>query len=231
MPYCTINDMRLVLPEKVSIGDANIGNPVPGRAGSKRSNITPEEAQQYIEYADQYIDARLRPYYSCPLRKVKTYEIPLEGVVVAGGDAVIPVRDTGNFGITMTIRIQDRQKYEDVIVSSIASRTTMIVDSVANNYLDGGTVSIIEFPDPVPIIAARLACSYLLDRLFSAEQSPDVSQYGKTQRNIARNDIDDILTGEVLLFGQEHTGRRFVRGSLFNAYDSPAQTQKGEERE
>jgi len=70
-----------------------------------------------------------------------------------------------------------------------------------------------------------------LDRLFVAEQSPDVSQYGKSQRNMARNSMDDILTGEVLLFGQEHTGRRFVRGSVLDAYNSPAEIQKGEEKE
>jgi hypothetical protein len=70
-----------------------------------------------------------------------------------------------------------------------------------------------------------------LDRLFVSQQSPDVSNYGRTQRNIARDSIDDILSGEVLLFGQEHTGRRFVRGSLFDAYDSPAEVQKGQEKE
>jgi len=74
-----------------------------------------------------------------------------------------------------------------------------------------------------------MACAILLDRLFSAEQSPDVSTYGKTQRNLARDEIDDILSGEIFLFGQEHTGRRFVRGSLFDAFSNPAEVQRDKE--
>lgn len=58
------------------------------------------------------------------------------------------------------------------------------------------------------------------------EQSPDVSTYGNTQREIAYELLDSILTGETLLLGQEHTGRRFVRGSLHNAYNSPADRQR-----
>jgi hypothetical protein len=71
----------------------------------------------------------------------------------------------------------------------------------------------------------------LLDRIFVSEQSPDVSNYGRTQRNLAKIGLDGIMTGEILLFGQEHTGRRFVRGSLFNAYGSPAEVNKGDESE
>ena len=64
--YCTVDDLRRILPEKVAIGDDNIGTPSPGRTATKRSNISPAEAKQYIQYAQQYIDGRLRPYYSCP---------------------------------------------------------------------------------------------------------------------------------------------------------------------
>ena len=118
-------------------------------------------------------------------------------------------------------------------VSSTPTLTTLVLDTVVNAYstVNRSKISILEYPDPVPIVAARLACSFILDRLFVAEQAPDVSTYGRTQRNLARNAIDDILAGEVLLFGQEHTGRRFVRGSLVEPFKSPAEIQRGEERE
>ena len=223
--------MQRILPEKVSIGDQNIGTPSPGRAGSQRSNITPDEARHYIEYAQQEIDARLRPFYTCPLRRVKTFETALDSAVSPGTDVSITVRDSGNFGIGQLVRLQDKYGYENVTIKSVDSFTSFTAETVVNSYDPDGLVSIVEYPDPVPVIAARLACSYLLDRLFSAEQSPDVSNYGKTQRNLARNAIDDILHGEVLLFAQELTGRRFIRGSLFDAYNSPAEVQRGEERE
>ena len=101
------------------------------------------------------------------------------------------------------VRLKDKSKYQEATIASITDSKNFVLESVAGNYLEG-TVSILEFPDPIPLIAARMACSYVLDRLFSAEQSPDVSQYGKTQRNLARNAVDDLLHGEILLFGQDH---------------------------
>jgi hypothetical protein len=129
------------------------------------------------------------------------------------------------------VRLRDNNTWENATITEVVSATTMTVDTLTNSYPVGSTVGILEFPDPIPLTTSRMACSYILDRLFTAEQSPDVSNYGKTQRNLARNAIDDILTGEVLLFGQEHTGYRFIRGSLMSAYKSPAEVQKGEEKE
>jgi len=228
--YCTVNDLRRILPEKVSIGDENIGTPSPGRTGSKRSNITENQAREYIQYAQQYIDGSLRPYYSCPLRRTVSFETPLESIVSAGSSVSVTVHDTGSFGIGMSVRLRGTSVAEETQVASVTNNTTLILTTVANSY-SSGTLSIVEYPDPIPLVTARMACSYILDRLFSAEQSPDVSVYGKTQRNLARDAVDDILSGEVLLFGQEHTGYRFVRGSVFSAYKSPAEFQKGEEKE
>ena len=130
-------------------------------------------------------------------------------------------------------RLQDKSKMETAVVADTPTLTTVTLESVQNSYLtaDRSKISVLEYPDPIPLTVARLACSFILDRLFVAEQAPDVSTYGKTQRNLARNAIDDILAGEVLLFGQEHTGRRFVRGSLIEPFKSPAEVQRGEERE
>jgi len=232
MSYCSVEDLRRILPEKVTIGDQNIGTPTPGRTSSKRSNITPNEAKYYIEYGQQYVDARLRPFYACPLRRTKNYETELDAIVTAGTNVTVTVRDSGSFGIGQLIRLQDKTGYENSTITEVISMTSFVVDSVNSTYTPDVTkVSIIEYPDPVPLITARLACSFLLDRLYTSEQSPDVSNYGKTQRNIARDAMDDILSGEVLLFGQEHTGRRFIRGSLLDAYSSPAEVQKGQEKE
>jgi len=231
--YCTIDDVSRVLPEKVKIGDINIGTPTPGRTGIKRDNVTTADAQRYIGYAQEYIDARLRPFYSCPLRRIKVYETELLANVGHGSNISITVNDSGEFTKGDLVRLQDKNQMETCEVNNLTGLTTLTLVRVVNNYstTENPVVSILEFPDPIPIITARLASSFILDRLFVSEQSPDVSQYGKTQRNLATAGIDSILTGEVLLFGQEHTGRRFIRGSLFNAYKSPAEMRKGEEKE
>lgn len=236
MSYCTVEDLSRILPEKVKIGDENIGTPLPGRAGnqgSKRSNISPQEAERYITYAQQYIDGRLRPFYSCPLRRIKSYETETLSDVTHGSSISVIVHDSGAFIRGDLVRIQNKDAMETATVSSTPNLTTVTLERVINNYLtaDDTKISVLEFPDPIPIITAQMAVSFILDRLWTSEQAPDVSLYGKTQRNLARGQIENILSGEVLLFGQEHTGRRFLRGSLMDRFNSPAETQKGAEKE
>jgi len=236
MSYCTVEDLRRILPENIMIGDQNIGRPVPGRIGnqgSTRSNLSPDEARRYISDATQYVDSRLRPYYSCPLRRTKSFETEVLSDVIPGTNISITVHDSGSFIVGQTVRLQNKYQMETATVLETTDMTTVTLESVSNTYLssDKSRISVLEYPDPIPITVARLACSFILDRLFIAEQSPDVSNYGKTQRNLARNAMDGVLVGEILLFGQEHTGRRFVRGSLIEPFKSPADIQRGDERE
>lgn len=236
MGYCDVNDMRRILPEKIQIGDANIGTPVPGRPGNqgaKRSNITPQEAERYIQYAEEYLDGRLRPFYVCPLRRIKSFETETLSDINAGAEIQVLVNDSGPFLRGDIVRLQDKDHMETVTVVEAPTLTTVKLDRVISTYLTANNtrISILEYPDPIPIITAQLAVAFLLDRLFVAEQSPDVSQYGKTQRNLARAQVENILSGEVLLFGQDHTGRRFCRLSLLEKFSSPAEIQKGQEKE
>jgi len=233
MTYCTIYDLQLLLPEKIQIGDQNLGTPQPGRTATKRSNFTPTESKVYISYGQQYIDGRLRPFYSCPLRRIKSYETPITSDISRGTNVNVSVRDSGAFVSKELVRLQDKSRYETAEVVDVPDLTTVTLKSVEYDYavVNDTEISVLEFPDPIPIITARLAVSFMMDKLFSAEQSPDVSNYGKTQRNLARNSLDDILSGAILLFGQELTGRRFVRGTLFDAYNSPAEVTKGDEKE
>jgi len=234
--YATVDDMRRILPEKIVIGDQNIGRPVPGRPGNQgsgRSNISPQEAERYLSYAQQYIDGRLRPFYSCPLRRIKSFETDLEADLTHGSSVTATVTDSGAFARGDLVRLQNSSSMETCTVIDTPTLTTVRLDRVLANYLvaDGSKISILEFPDPIPLVTTQMAVAFLLDRLFVAEQSPDVSTYGKTQRNLARAQMENILSGEVLLFGQEHTGRRFVRMSLLDKFNSPAEVQKGQDKE
>jgi hypothetical protein len=237
MAYCTVDDLSRILPEKVKIGDQNIGLPSPGRPGnqgSQRSNISPQEAEYYIEYATSYLDARLRPFYSCPLRRTKSFETEVLLDIIAGTNVTVTVNDSGSFIRGSLVRIQDIYNMETATVLDAPTLTTLRLISVSGNYSSSNNtrISILEYPDPVPLVTAQMAVAFLLDRLFVSEQSPDVSSYGKTQRNLARGQIENILSGEVLLFGQETVGRRFVRTSLLDKWSSPTgDVQKGAEKE
>jgi len=182
MGYCTVEDLRRILPENIKIGDQNIGTPVPGRIGgqgSKRSNISPEEAERYILYANQYIDARLRPFYVCPLRRIKSFEVEINSSISPGTNVAVTLHDTGSFIRGEVVRLQNKSQMETCIVKEVPTLTTLVLEKVENTYttVDQSKISILEYPDPIPITVARLACSFILDRLFVAEQAPDVSSY------------------------------------------------------
>ena len=220
--YATINDLKAILPSPITIGDNNIGTPSPG-APASRSCITTSEANYFIGRAQNEIDARLRAFYQCPLRRTKIFETALTNDIVPGTNVVVNLRDSGAFMIGDAVRIQGSDIMDNATVVDIPSIYSIKIDTLANTYsqADGCLVSLIKYPDPIPLMAARLAVALAFDELFSAEQSPNVSSYGNTQRQLANNSLDSILDGTVKLFGQEWTGRRFIRGSLFDAYKNP----------
>ena len=235
MSYCNYQDMALILPEKVKISDQNIGTPsvTAGNQGSNRSNISIPKAVQYIKKATEWIDARLRPFYVCPLSRIKQFETDVLNNPSHGSQVRIVVEDSGSFITGNLIRIQNYDTMETAVVTDTPDLVTVVVDKLVNNYLsaDGTKISVLQYPDPVPLITAQMASSFALDSLWASEQAPDSSKFGVTMRNLARAQMDNILSGEVLLMGQNHTGRRFIRMSLLDAFSSPAEVQKGVEKE
>jgi hypothetical protein len=220
--YCTIEDLRRLLPSSVSIGNDNLGQPSPGQTSVKRSSFTPEQATHYIRFASQEVDSRLRPFYSCPLRRTKTFETEILDNISAGTNVTVRVWDSNPFSQGDQVRVQNNNVMELATVASITDGYNVVLATLQNNYShEDGKISVVEFPDPVPLLSAQLTVSYAFSQLFSAQQSPDISEYGKEQRRQAINLMDNILSGTILLFGQEHTGRRFVRGSLLDDFGSP----------
>jgi len=221
--YCLVSDLQRLLPEKVTIGDTNIGVPVPGRESADRSNFTTAESKQFIQYSQEYIDGILRPIYVTPLRQTKAFETVITADVLAGSSVTVTVRDARVFSVGEVVRLQNSGDMETAEITDVSDTVTFTVDTVVGNYYTANSdqVSILEFPDPIKVTTARFAVSFMLDKLWAAEQEPDVSNYGKSQRNMGRDAIESILAGEIKLFGQEHTGRRFIRGSLIDAYGTP----------
>jgi hypothetical protein len=220
--YCSIEDVRRLLPPTITIGNQNLGTPSPGSPITKRDQLTPAEVIQFIRFAQQEIDSRLRPFYSCPLRRIKLLETGISENVSSGTSVSVKVWDALIFAVGDEVRLQNRDEMELSTITSISNETTLVLNSVVNNYMvEGSKISIVKFPDPIPFTTARLAVSYAFDQLFNAQQSPDVSEYGKEQRRLATNSLDNILSGSIMLTGQELTGRRFLRGTLLDAWDSP----------
>jgi len=145
----------------------------------------------------------------------------------------VTVEDSGAFTQWDLVRLQNKYQMEYANVIDVPSITTIKLDHVINNYsaAEDSLISVVKFPDPISLISARLAASFIYDRLYTQSNAPEISAYGKTQRTLATNAIDDVLKGIILLTGQDHTGYRFARGSLFDAFKSAADITKGEEKE
>jgi len=220
--YCTVNQVSQLLPDNVTIGSNNLGTPYPGQAPS-RDKLTPKEVKRFMHFASQEIDARLRSFYVCPLRRIKIFETSILNEIFNGDNVSIQVHDSNSFSIHDTVRIQDSCEMELTTIKEVPDHSTIIVDNLKNSYsmTSVSLISIVEFPDPIPLICARLAASYIYDQFFAAEQSPDVSNYGIEQRKLAARSMDSVLDGTVRLFGQEHTGRRYIRGSLLDVWKTP----------
>lgn len=82
-----------------------------------------------------------------------------------------------------------------------------------------------KYPNPVPLICARLTAGFIYDEIVMSEQSPNVSEWGKNMRALAYDDISQIKSGLITLRGQPLEGFRFVRKSL---YDDPRVSRPGE---
>jgi hypothetical protein len=211
------------MPKTITIGDSTmVSNDVLSKQG-KPDTVTTATAHQYIQFAAQYINSRLRSLYFCPLKKIKVFETPLTRNVAAGAIEVW-VNDGSRFDVGDMVRIYDANSSGLYLVASanpdetdpnkrgVLVLTTKLQASYAAS--NEALVAKIDFPDPIPSLCARLAASMIIDREFVAETKPDVSNFGKTQRTLTTNDMDDILNGTIRLEGQEHTGKRFVRTSL-----------------
>jgi hypothetical protein len=232
MAYCTIQFMKALLPKTITIGDTNITTPVLNAPVSSNS-IDTRTAQFYINFATQEIDSRLSTVYVVPLKRIKTAEVLLT-TDCQKGSVTVKVADNGPFVAGVLVRIGDllRSEVNEVKLlpdNEYDTNTVTLMNGVSRNFTLAAQsiLSVVAYPDPVPLVCARLAVATVIDRLFVAEQDPDVSNYGKSLRTLASNDLDEVMAGGMRLNGQDFVGRRFVRTSLRDTMNTSAEVQRG----
>lgn len=226
--YCTLDDVKRLLPKAITIGDNTLAGQEVIQQQGRAHDISTETARRYINFASQYIDSRLRPVYSMPLRRIKTVEQDLPSEVRSGSQ-IITVEDGTAFTQGTLIRISDDSGSALYSVKTTYDEPLKINTIELERKADRGyplsanpKISIVEYPDPIPLMCARYAVSMMLDKLFVADQEPNETAFGKLQRSLASTDMDDIVTGIIKLQGQDHTGYRFSRISMRDAWASPA---------
>lgn len=231
MSYCTINFMRALLPKPITIGNDNVTTPVLNKPGTT-ATIDIRTAQIFINFASQEIDARLSAIYVVPLKRVKTHEEDLTSDCRTG-DKKVYISDNGAFRAGCLARLGDDNGSEvnevDILPDDAYSiGEVALLRPISRNFSKSGTIlSLVAFPDPIPLACARMAVAAIIDKQFVAEQSPDVSDYGKKQRTLAAAALDEVMAGTIRLHGQEFVGRRFVRTQLRDTTNVSGEIQRG----
>ncbi len=233
MGYCTITYLNAMMPRSVTIGDNTITTPTLSKPVA--NTIPTSTAYRYVNLATQYIDSRLRQIYVCPLKRMKILETELSQNITTGSSYLM-VEDSGNFNMDSIVRVSDDIGSETYTVNKIYDDDLHKIGVTPNttrayDLSNDPIVNLIEYPDPIPLICAQIAIGMLFDRIFSSEQSPDVSNYGKTQRTQGSNALDDILQGVIRIEGQDHTGRRFARSSIRDTISTTADLTHGRDKE
>lgn len=196
----------------------NFGNQI------DKNLITNDIMDNFISMADSFINSTLSVLYKTPLTETAdaefilafstdpySVEVILEGNKAGSlvpGDSLIFVQDG----------IEERG-----VVASVENVSTFTLESALGLTYEPSYTRLIRvrYPDPIPNISARIAAASIYDRYFSSQSSSEKSDYGKTQRSMARLDINNILNGRVVLHGKHRIGRRFASGTLMDRYGLP----------
>jgi len=236
MAYASLEDLRAILPENITIGNVTQLSV----SSANRSTISTDVAYRYLDYANQMVDSRLSTIYLTPLIRVVSARSSISSNMLPSSTDVM-VNDITPFRIGACVRLKDTNGEEISAIKEIPEQFDgecnlhhITLKAPTINAYDSGSDAIIEmvvYPDPVTEMTAKFAVSYMFDKLFTSSGSPDVSEYGKTLRNTARESMDSILTGVSRLKGQQFVGRRFVRQTVFDTFKVPGEIQPGQGRE
>lgn len=228
MGYATIAEVDAVIAQALTSARPN--NTTNGKfnliniGNTRDTNQIPNDVvEYYISLADSQIDGILTQMYETPLKKCAHGEwrlrtdlseynqiVEIDSVInLIPGDEVLFWDGADDDGETHIV--------EEVMLP----RSFQTAEPTERAFSASNTrVLRISFPPPINQISARYTCSFIYDKYFSAQNSPNVSDYGKELRKIAMQQLNDILNGKVIL--QEpctrRIGDRFGNPDLDDSY-------------
>jgi len=227
MGYCSINDVKNVIAQSLTSAttstDAfnttssllNVGNTL------DKNLVTDATVNAYIQMADREIDGILTQLYETPLKEVANWEGDLYSDIYEYNDYIIldqaaPL-DVGDTILLINGVNKERHEIEEVISYNMFST----VDSIQYEFPAGSRVVRVSYPDPIRFISSRNASSVIYDKYFSAESAPGTSTFGQVLKDIARQEINNILNGRTILHGIRRIGLRFANANLIDQYGLP----------
>lgn len=233
MAYCTIEQVNVILAQTITSANTRetsgskmklsqiAGGSVSSPEDRRPVNlISASDGEYFIGLACSEVDAALSAQYRTPVNPRTDFETSLSLNSSAGSNQ-ITLLNVGNLLAGDRIQVYTND-FEEFTISSISGKTLTLSGNLSANTVTGSRFLRIQFPDPIPFIAARLAAAGLYDRLLMAQSSPGKSEYGELVRNQALQDLNNIREGRTVLHGIQRIGHRFANPTLFDRYSSRA---------
>lgn len=188
---------------------------------TRDSNRIPDDiVNYYISLGDNQIDGILSQQYYTPLKLIVLGQWSLDSdiseynqqIETSEANSLVP-------GDQVLIKNMVTGYEESHFVSGIVDyHTVTSLDPMSNFDASNSVVKRILYPPPINQISARYAASFIYDKYFTAQNSPNISDYGKEMRNVAMGQLNDILNGKVILRNQLRIGDRFGNPWLDSSY-------------
>lgn len=230
MGYCNKQDIQNIISQALTSATASTASDLNSntkmsllRIGSTfdKNMLSDSIVDSYIQMSDATIDAKFSQMYKVPFSELVDLETTLYSPIDEYTQLIVLTKAVP-FNPGDKIILLDNGHEENHVVENILSQTVIsVVDTINYNFQPDTRVVRLSYPNPIRFISARMSAANIYDKYFSAEVSPNTSAYGKYLRQIARQDINDILNGRTILHGQQRIGRRFYNPNLTEQYDLP----------
>lgn len=227
MGYCNQRQVESVLAQTLTSATNRVVNgakvPLIGFGRSLDPNTVPTSVvDEFIKIADEEIDGMLSEMYEVPLCEKADFELSLLYDIGEYNEG-IQLDKAGNLVPGDVLVFFDGVQEERHVVDSITDTTSVeLVDTLLGIYTASETRVIrVKFPPPISVIAARYAAANIYDKYFSAQVSPNTTDFGKQLRALATRDINNVLNGRTILHGQKRIGHRFFNPNLRDRYRLP----------
>jgi hypothetical protein len=190
------------------------------------SNLVPDATvDSYIQMSDSEIDSFLNQMYITPLSESADIEVRLFSPIDEYNDYII-TETAMPFQIGDIIVLKDTVGEDRFTINSIVGDAAKNIFGVAEPFLrtyavEDTRVIRVKYPDPIPLISARLSAANIYDKYFLSQSEPGKSDFGSQLRRLARVEINNILNGRTILHGVTRIGRRFYNPTLIDRYELP----------
>lgn len=231
MGYCSREEVERVMNQALTTATNNTENagddsfiPLYEISNSTRPNaIPPSLVDQFILWADEEIDGALSEMYAVPFCEKADLQMELLYDIGVYSDE-INVNKARNLNPGDIIIFVDDIQEERHIVDEVINNTMVNLKGALLGFYDSDKTRImrVKYPTAITLISSRLAAANIFDKYFTAEVSPNISDYGKHLRKIARGDLNNILHGRTVLHGQKRIGHRFINSNLRDRYRLPS---------